>query len=463
MHVSGRVISLLLALALFIGILLLPLPEGLTVQGQRSIAIFVVCAFLWVTSAIPVMITSLLAIILFPLMGVLPTKQAYSLFGNEVVFFILGAFILASALMRSGLSRRIALLVLERFGQSPQRLLAGILLLPAFLSLWMSEHAVAALMFPIVAEITDCLPLDRARSNYGKSLFIALAWGCIIGGIVTFLGGARAPLAVGILRETTGLTIDFIPWALAALPTAALLLAFSYFLLLRMYPPEITTVEVAEEMLRARVRALSKVSTREWSVGVLMLATIAMWIVYGKRLGLANIAIASVVIAFVFGLMKWKEVEEDVNWGVFLMYGGAICLGFAIEKSGTAEWLAFHTVGKFVHTGPVLVATLSIISILLTGMISNSAVVAILMPLAIGLAGRLGIPAQTVALALTIPSGLAFTLPMGTPAMAIAFSAGFLRIRDTVLAGMILNVVALITFNVVAYFYWPLLGFRMSP
>lgn len=459
MRIQSRHIHLLVALLIFAGISLLPAPEGLKPEGMRAIAIFSVCAYLWITSAIPVMITSLLAIVLFPLSGVLPTKQVYSLFGNEVVFFILGAFILASALQRSGLSRRIALLVLDRFGQGPGRLLLGILLLPAFLSLWMSEHAVAAMLFPIVTEITDCLGLDSEKSNYGKGLYIALAWGCIIGGIVTFLGGARAPLAVGILRETSNQTIDFIPWALASLPTALILIVAAYFIIRRIFPGEIVDVAAAHRLLSDRVAALPRASAREWSTGLLMLGTILTWIVFGKQLGLANIAISAVVLAFVLGLMKWKEVEEDVNWGVLLMYGGAICLGFAIEQTGSAKWLAAHTLGQFVHSGTVLIAALSLISIVLTEVISNSAVVAILMPLAIGLAPGVGLDARTVTMALAIPSGLAFTLPMGTPAMAIAFSSGYLRIRDTVRAGMIINVVAWCTFNLVAYYWWPLLGF----
>jgi len=193
-----RLIILSIAIFLFGFIVYLPNPEGLTTNGKKALAIFVLCVIFWVSQIIPLMITSLLAIILFPLLGILPAEKTYSLFGNQAVFFILGAFILASAVTRTGLSNRIALIFLKWFGHSPKILLLGVVVLSAFSSFWMSEHAVAAIMFPIITAISLSLELKPEESNYGKSLFLGMAWGCVIGGVATFLGGARAPLAVGM-------------------------------------------------------------------------------------------------------------------------------------------------------------------------------------------------------------------------------------------------------------------------
>src|SRR3990172_10589838 len=150
----------LFVILLFIAVNIMPTPSGLSVEGQRAIAVFLVCLILWVTSLIPLQITSLLAIILLPLMGIMDTKKAYSLFGNEAVFFILGAFILAAAMMASGLSTRLALAVLNRFDKTPKSLLLALFLFPAFLSFFMSEHAVAAMMFPIILQIAKSLELS---------------------------------------------------------------------------------------------------------------------------------------------------------------------------------------------------------------------------------------------------------------------------------------------------------------
>ncbi|MDZ7360565.1 MAG: DASS family sodium-coupled anion symporter [candidate division KSB1 bacterium] len=439
----------------------LPTPNDLPPQAMKAVAIFVVCTIFYVTNVIPLMITSLLAVILFPLTGVLDAKTTFALFGNEAVFFILGAFILASPFMRSGLSKRIALAVLRRFGVSPRALLLGILLLSAFLSCWMSEHAVAAMLFPIVIEITDCLGLSPIKSRFGKAIFLALAAGCIIGGITTFLGGARAPLAVGMLREATGQTISFTPWALAALPTTLLLLVSAYFLYLLLYPPEVANVENAQDMLERRERELGRISRREIGVGLLTVGTIIAWMFLGEQFGLAKIAIIAVVIAFVFKLTEWQEVEEDVNWGVFLMYGGAICLGYAMEKTGGAEWLARHTLGAFVESPVLLIAAISFLSIALTELLSNSAVVALLMPVALSMGHHLGIDPRIMTMVVAIPSGLGFMLPLGTPATAIAFSSGFLAVRDTVRTGLILFPIGWVIFNLSIHFIWPLVGFKL--
>ncbi|MFQ5770632.1 MAG: SLC13 family permease [bacterium] len=451
---------IIFAIVLFLIIVNLPLPHGLTPAGQKALAIFIVSIFLWVTHALPLMITSLLVVILFPLTGVLKTAEAYALFGNEAIFFILGAFILASGIMRSGLSTRLALFALRHLGRSPNFLLLSFLCLPAFLSFWMSEHAVAAMMFPIVLEVVDALKLIPLKSRYGKGLLLAMTWGCIIGGIATFLGGARAPLALGILHQNTGQTIDFIHWALAALPTVIFMIVFAYFVIIKMFAPEIRDIQKAQLALKRKQLRMGPITLREQALGLLMILTIFVWVVYGGKLGLANIAIAAVVVAFALQLLDWKEVEEDVNWGIFLMYGGAICLGFAMDMTGAAHWLAEKSFGYFVHSTWVLILTLPFIALFLTEAISNTAVIALMLPLALGLAEDFNIDPRIVTMVLTIPSGLAFQLPMGTPATAIAYSSGFLDLRDTIIGGMILKLLAFIIFTLSIYLYWPLIGFN---
>jgi sodium-dependent dicarboxylate transporter 2/3/5 len=212
-------------------------------------------------------------------------------------------------------------------------------------------------------------------------------------------------------------------------------------------------------MLERRRQELGPLTARELGVGVLMLLTIVAWMIYGKQFGLANIAISAVIIAFAFKLTAWKEVEEDVNWGIFLMYGGAICLGYAMEITGGAEWLARNTFGPVVDSPILLIAAISLFSIVLTELISNSAVVALLMPIALSMGRDLGIDPRVMTMAVALPSGLAFMFPMGTPATAIAFSSGFLTMRDTVRTGIILFPVGWALINFSAHFIWPLLGF----
>src|SRR5207244_4684979 len=215
---------LLVGLAAFLVLRVMEPPAGLPPEGQKALAIFAICLVYWVTSVLPLMVTSLLAMVLLPTTGVMSAKETYALFGNEAVFFILGAFILAAALIKCGLSSRIAITILRRFGHTPRTLLLSLFLMNAFMSFFMSEHAVAAMTFPITLEIARVLRLPREGSNYARALFLAMAWGTQIGGIATLLGGGRAPLAIGLLRETTGQSYSFAEWTLAAWPIVAMLL-----------------------------------------------------------------------------------------------------------------------------------------------------------------------------------------------------------------------------------------------
>lgn len=436
----------------------MPTPAGLSLGGQRAIAVFILCLVLWVTNALPLAITSLFAIVLVPLLGVLPHKDTLSLFGNEAVFFILGAFILAGAVMQSGLSNRIALTILDRFGSSPRKLLISIFLLAACLSFFMSEHAVAAMLFPIVLEISKSLGLRPGRSNYGKLLFFSLAWGCVIGGVATFLGGARVPLAIGILGETTGGSIEFLEYSIAVFPVVVVMLVAGYLLLTRFFPVDIEGVDRARDVLEKRVKGLGKMTFSEYSVGLLLVFTILAWILLGRRLGLSSIALSSVVVLFVFRLVRWKDIEEYVNWGIILMYGGAIILGTALDRSGAAEWLVSSVIGGWA-TGPVMVfGLISLLTLLLTEAMSNAAVIAVLLPVSIGMAQKLAIDPSVMTYAVAVPAGLAFMFPMSTPANALAVSSSYVSVRDLIKGGFIMFVTAWVAFNLVAALWWPLMG-----
>ncbi|MBI4950385.1 MAG: DASS family sodium-coupled anion symporter [Deltaproteobacteria bacterium] len=452
-----------LAVALvFWGLIAMPTPEGLSPEGQKAIAIFAVCLILWVSNIVPLAITSLLAIVLVPVMGVLPTRETYAIFGNEAVFFILGAFILAGAIMHVGLSTRIALNIMGRFGRSPRQLLIIIFLLAAVLSFFMSEHAVAAMLFPIVLEISKGLGLKPGKSNYGKLLFFALAWGCVIGGVATFLGGARVPLAIGILKETTGATIGFLDYTIAVLPLVLVMMPVGYFFLTRSYPIDVTDVDKAHGVLVHRLKNLGKISYREYAVGLVMALTIISWMSLGRSLGLATIALSAVVVLFIFKLVKWKDIEEYVNWGIILMYGGAIILGTALDRSGAASWLVTEALGAWATTPWMVFAVFSFLAIFLTEAMSNAAVIAILLPVSIGLAEKLSMDPAIVTYAIAVPAGLAFMFPMSTPANAIAVSSNHIKVRDMVKGGFIMCITSWVVFNLVAAWWWPLIGMGYS-
>ena len=450
---------LIVAVLVTVLILLMPPPEGLSEEGRVSLAIFALCFILWTTGALPLSVTSLLAIALLPMLGAMDAGRAFSLFGNRAVFFILGAFILAAAMMSSGLSSRIALLFLRRFEGSPKSLLSGVVLSCAFMAMWMPAHAVAALTFPIVLEIASALELEPRKSNYGKALFLSMAWGCVTGGVVTLLGGARNPLAIALLREKYDLAISFTQWIVTVFPIPCVLLAVVHLFVLKFFRPEISDVRPARELIESKVAALGPMSMVERKVLIVMLGTIACWIVLGDRAGLAAISILGASALFVVRAIDWHDVERYVNWGVILMYGGAITLAAALEITGAAKWMVTSLLGTM-ELGPfTLVAFIAVVSIILTEAMSNAAVVALVLPIAFELGDAVpGISPLLMVFAVALPAGLAYSLPIGTPPNAIAYSARYHRIRDSVKAGVLLNLITLGTFLLVARFYWTHLG-----
>ncbi len=433
-------------------------PAGLSHQGYHALVVFGLCVILWVSNLIPLAVTSLLAMAAIPVLGIMEAKKTYALFGNEAVFFILSAFVLAAVMTGSGLSTRLAQAMLVRFGRTPTRLVLTVFLLSALLSFVMSEHAVAAMMFAVVVEISRALELPTGRSSYGKLLYLAIAWGCVIGGIATFLGGARAPLAVGILREATGQDFSFFEWMVAALPIVIPLLGIGFALLLWLFPRDIASVEVGLQSLRSKRLEMGRITIQEQIVAVIMTLTILAWMFLGKTLGLASIGLLGVGALFVFRVVSWQTIEEYVNWGVILMYGGAITLASALEKSGAAKWLADRGLAGWADSPFLVIAIISLLSLLLTECISNAAVIAILMPIGMSLEQSLGIDPRVMTLAIALPAGLAFCLPMGTPANAIVFSSGFLHIREMILPGLIIQIFAWLLFLASAWLVWPLLG-----
>jgi len=437
-------------------------PADLSPEGYKVLCVFFLCVSLWTTNVIPLSITSLLAIAAIPLLGIMDASQVYSFFGNKAVFFILGVFILSAAMIGSGLSTRLSMWVMERCGGSPGRLIASIYGFAAVSSCFMSEHAVAAMLFPLAMEIVGSLGLSKNSSRFAKALFFALAWGCIIGGTATVLGGGRVPLAVEILENASdGVnTIGFIEYSRLALPLVLVMLASGWAVLRLMFPPDLEDIGPAHEVLHRKHKALGKLSLQEKGIAAVMGLTLYLWFMHGDSLGIANIAMVSIVLLFVLNLVNWKMVEHHINWAIILMYGGAICLGQVMAESGAALWLAKQIFEGSIQTAEVFLFTIAVCSFLLTTFMSNSAVIAILLPPAITLCPSYGISPAVAAMTVVLPSNFAFILPIATPASALAYSSRYFSLGDMIRSGTVLALCGLAGYLFLLLAYWPLLEFR---
>jgi anion transporter len=311
-------------------------------------------------------------------------------------------------------------------------------------------------LLPITWEIVRGLKLNVGH-RYAQALFLAMAWGAIIGGVATLLGGARGPLALALVEELTGQVFSFTDWTLAALPLVIAMLAVATLVLLLLVPFEGLDIQGASERIEKRRLELGLLSAKGYMMGLLLLFTVIIWVIAGQQLGLASIALVSVVIMFALRLVTWKAVEKHVNWGVVLMYGGAIAIGKALTVTGAASWLAHAFIPDGLG-GLALLALLALITLLMTETVSNAAAVAILMPVAISAGISAGFDPITVALAIGIVAGFAFMLPMGTPPNAMVFGTGYVRSMVMLRYGAILSISALLLFILFAWLWWPVIG-----
>jgi len=459
MFLKHRPLIFALGLLVLAAGLLLPAPEGLRQEGMRCLAIFTACSLFWVTGVLPLAVTGLAVLALLPLLGVMSTDSAYALFGNRAVFFILGALVLAATMISTGLSARLALLFVTRFGSSQRSFLLGVLLSSAFMSFWMPEHAVAAMLFPVVVEVARSLKLEPIRSSYGKALFLAMGWGSVIGGVTTLLGGARGPLAIAILFQTTGQTIGFFEWMRVAIPLTAGLLVVTAVMLDRLGAREKVDISPSRDVLEQKLREAGPLSPAERRLAWIAAGTIAGWMTLGHEVGLAQVSILSAVALFVFKVADWNAVEQNVNWGIIIMYGGAVALGAALVQSGAAHWLAVLLVSNAMLPPVLVLVLLAAGTLFLTEGISNSAAVAVVLPIALSLTEFEGsASAKLTVFAVTLPAGLAFCLPMGSPPNAIAYSSGFFKLREILVLGLFLKLVGLALLVALMLWVWPSVG-----
>ena len=431
---------------------------GLDILAQKTIGIFFLTISLWITGYLPPAITGLLVLGLVPLLQIIPPSETFSLFGNRAVFFILGVFIISASFMKTGLAKRLTLFFFILFKGSPFRIIIGVYFIAFFFSLLMPEHAVAALLFPILLKMDHLLQIKNKK--FEALLFLSMAWGCVSGGIGTPLGGARAPLAIGLLQENFGVEIEFLRWTQMAIPLAVLLFIFSIvyiYLLTRNLPAHI------KEKINSIKLEESPAEISQDEKKVIFIYGIALfgWIFLNRVVDMAVVAILSSILLFIFKVITWKDVESYVNWGIILMYGGAIVLGKTMVESGAASWFALNILFPLAHSPWSTFWLFVITTIAFTEMMSNVATCAFILPIAYGFVSILNIDPFFVTLMVAIPSGLAFLLPIGTPANAIAFSSGKYSISRGVILGISYIPFSLLSLYLVAKFVWSFMGLKL--
>ena len=435
----------------------------------------------WITEAVPIPVTALLPLVLFPGLGVLTMADAAAPYANEVIFLFMGGFFLAAAMEGSGLHRRVALGIISRVGLGPERLVLGFMLATAFLSMWISNTATAAMMLPIGVAVVELFRGNEPREGFplGVALMLGIAYGASIGGVATLIGTPPNAIFAAASDELLGVEIGFGRWMLLGLPVTAVMLPLTWLILVKVLFRTSSLGGNAGEVLEAEIRGLGAPSTAERRVGVVFVLTALAWIFRSpKQLGSlsvpglqdlapalrdSTIAMAAALVLFVLTrgdgsrvpLLTWRRART-IPWGVLILFGGGLSLARAMERSGLSEWIGSSVAGLGAVPPLVLFGFLALLFVFLTELTSNAATTTMAMPVLAGAAAAMGEPAIPFMIVATMASSMAFMLPVATPPNAIVFGSDYLTIPQMARAGFLLNLLAVVVVSTAAVFLLPL-------
>ena len=475
----GQKIGLILGPVLFLLIYLFFRPEGLGQDGVAALAGTAWVAVWWVTEAIPIPATSLLPIILFSTLGLGSVGDILAPYADPTIFLFLGGFVIAVAIERWNLHRRIALGVISRVGTSPTRLVLGFMLATGGISVFISNSATAMMMLPIglavvrqIAELQGTLGPDGEvpRTNFAALIMLAIAYAASIGGVGSIIGSPPNAVMVGVASKTLGVEITFLEYMYVGIPIALVYTLIAWRIMLRVMPPEFKELEGGQQFVRRQLAELGPMTSQEWRVLGVFVTTALLWIVYpfllkGVIPGVSDTTVAMFGAILLFLIPSGRERGEflldesafsRVPWGVLLLFGAGFCVASVFQSTGVAEWLSgFLASLEGVHYFLIILAVATML-VFLTEITSNTAIATIFMPIMASLAAALNVSPAGLMMVAALASTLAFMMPVGTPPNAIAFSTGFVNIRQMMKVGFFLNLASIVTITLFGYFWIPL-------
>lgn len=432
----------------------------------------------WSTEAIPVAATAFIPLVSFPILQVMPVKAVAQSYAHPTIFLFMGAFVLALAVEKWSLHRRIALTVLSKTGTDGRKLILGFMLAAALLSMWMTNTSTAMMLLPIAASVAAMVAeksagvSDADKRRFQVALLLALAYATTVGGMSTIIGTPPNVLLAGFVEETYGRQIAFFDWMLIGLPLALVLLPIGWLVLTRVaFRVDIPASPEAAEVIRDMRTEMGVMSVPEWRVGLLFLMVVALWMsrkwlntVSGlEGLSDAGIVMAAALLLFVIPsekgsasrLMDWDDVAR-LPWGVLILFGGGLALAAQVSGSGLAVWLG-ESLLPVANLGTlVLIVAAAGLVVFLTELTSNLATTATFLPVIAAIAAQSGIEPLVLCVPVTLAASCAFMLPVATPPNAIVFSTGVLTIPEMVRAGFFMNLVALVVLTLLATLAVPL-------
>lgn len=436
--------------------------------NEKSITVLAVGSWMvtwWITEAIPIPITAMLPLVLFPILGVAKMSEAAQPYGDPVVFLFMGGFILALGLEKYNLHQRIALNLIKLTGTSGNGIILGFMLATALISMWISNTATAIMMLPIASSVTFLLAKDLGKENdprfkkFATGLMLGIAYAASIGGMGTIIGTPPNVVMVGFMKRMYNLDVAFTDWMLVGIPIMALVLLSCYFIITKiLYRNQLSAIEGSRELIHNKLTELGPLSREEKRVLIIFSITSFCWIfrqnintLIGQNLlDDTGIAMAGGVLMFLIPkdlkkmdfLLTWEDMK-NMQWGILLLFGGGLALAEGMEQSGLVEKVGDYFKGQDAMSVTVLIFLLTLISMALTELMSNVALVTIFVPVVFGIAEGYGINPIWLAMPVTFAASCAFMMPISTPPNAILFASGYIRMKEMIKTGLLLNLFSL--------------------
>lgn len=470
-------IGLLLGPLAMIILILLPAPAPLSPEAWKVVAMGALMLIWWVTEAVPLAVTALIPLAFLPLMGISDMKTAATPYSNPVVFLFMGGFMLALAMEKWNLHRRIALGIVSFTGTNANGIILGFMLATAFISMWISNTATAVMMLPIGLSVIKLLTGDQGDKYpvqgiqyFAIAIMLVIAYGSSIGGMATIIGTPPNVVFKGFMQETYGYEISFSRWLAIGLPVSLLMLVGCYFLIVKiLYPNRLGRFEGATELITAEKAKLGGMNKGERLTLYVFIGAALFWILQapinhwlGGTIKITDeiIAILATLVLFLLpsGLSKtvleWRDTEK-LPWGILLLFGGGLSLADALEDTGVVGLIGQLFAGS-THADFWMILGLVAISVLLTEVMSNVAQVTIVLPVIGAVAQGAGLDPLLLCLPATLAASAGFMLPMSTPPNAIVFASGHISIKQMVKAGFWLNLIAILLVSFISAFILPL-------
>lgn len=433
-------------------------PEGMGVEAWRTAAVGLAMAMLWVSEAIPIPVTAMLPLVLFPMFGIIDMKGAAGPYANPLIFLFMGGFLIALGIQRWDLHKRIALKIIGLVGSKPSSIIMGFMVATALLSMWVSNTATVLMMFPMALSVIGLLEKDSASKSFGTALMLSVAYAGSIGGLGTLIGTPPNALMAGFLAESYNIQIGFAKWMLFAVPIVIVSIPLVHFILTRVVF-KVNAVEIGDVkgVVQRELEVLGPMKYEEKMVAIVGILTALMWVFRPllddvlPLLSDAGVGMLGGMVLFLIPvnlskrefIMDWGEARK-LPWGIFVLFGGGLSLAAAVQKSGLAEYLGGLSV-YFSHW-PIFWTVVLIIAVilLLTELNSNTATVSTFLPVVAAVAIGMGENPLILVIPVALVGSCAFMLPIATPPNAIVFGSGNITLPQMVRAGVWINLLFLI-------------------